>query len=438
MGIVFSEHTHLSGVTVRLNLGADKRGVVTIDLFQADVEGSYPLRTARTRVEVLEVGEMEHFYWKPVETSQGRFFIVRARFSPKGPHSIPATSLLREVKLVYSRPLAYDSLPQAVLFSPVSQCNLNCPHCISEPTRARLRFASESVWKAVREVTRGPRFVHLGTDYSGDILFDERRYPGTLARLIALDASFRIDTNANCLDDDIIDLLLTSRLKEINFSIDSMDPGIYHKIRRGSIPLPEVLAKIARFMTRKHARGREIHTIISFVLMRSNAATIKPALSFARDHGIDHVLVTPLIAFTEDMVDEIFVWDEVAFAELHQELATEAARVGVALAIDPPVTRWRGDEIHAPCELPWATAVFTANGDVRACCMPGTVLGNLNEQSLSQIWNGPKFAAFRMGVNSSDPPASCRNCGVARVRNNRRAYAPALQGRPLPGTGETI
>jgi radical SAM protein with 4Fe4S-binding SPASM domain len=270
----------------------------------------------------------------------------------------------------------------------------------------------------------------LGTDYSGDILFDERRYPGTLTRLISLDASFRIDTNANCLDDDIIEMLLASRLKEINFSIDSMDPAVYAAVRRGSIPLPEVLGKIARFMSRKREAQKEIHTIISFVLMKSNAATIKPALAFAGEQGIDHVLVTPLMAFTEDMVKEIFVWDEIAFAGLREELVTEAARLGVALAMDSPVSRWREDDIHAPCEVPWATAVFTANGDVMACCMPGTVMGNLNEQSLDEIWNGPKFAAFRMRVNSTNPPASCRNCGMMRVRNNRKAYAPVHHAVP--------
>jgi radical SAM protein with 4Fe4S-binding SPASM domain len=272
----------------------------------------------------------------------------------------------------------------------------------------------------------------LATDYSGDILFDERRYPGTLKRLIALDASFRVDTHANCLDEDIIDMLLDSQLHEINFSIDSMDPDVYHRIRRGSIPLPEVLAKIARFMSRKGAVRKNIHTIISFALMRSNAATIKPALAFAREHGIDHVNVFPLLAFTEDMLEEIFVWDEVAYAALHHELTIEATRLGVALAMQPPVKRWREDDIHAPCEVPWATAAITANGDVMACCMPGTVIGNLNEQSLDEIWNGPEFAAFRMRVNSHDPPAPCRNCGMARVHNNRKAYAPVRYALPLP------
>jgi radical SAM protein with 4Fe4S-binding SPASM domain len=288
----------------------------------------------------------------------------------------------------------------------------------------------------VREVTRGEKFLHLATDYSGDILFDERRYPGTLARLIALDAAFTISTNATCLDDDITDMLFASRLQEINFSIDSMDADVYRSVRRGSLPLSEVLGKVAHFMSRKAAAGKQLHTIISFVLMRSNAATIKPALAFAREHGIDHVNVFPLLAFTEDMVDEIFVWDETAYAALHQELSLEASRLGVALAIQPPVEHWRDDDIHTPCEVPWGTAAITANGDVMGC-MPDTVIGNLNQQTLGEIWHGPEFAAFRSRVNTPDPPSSCRNCGMARVANNRKAYAPVRYVRAVAATASS-
>jgi radical SAM protein with 4Fe4S-binding SPASM domain len=308
---------------------------------------------------------------------------------------------------------------------------LNCTHCISRPTREKLRFASERVWESVEQVSRGENFVHLATDYSGDILFDERAYPGTLARIIALDVPFRIDTNAACLDDDIIDLLLVSRLHEINFSIDSMDSDIYRRVRRGSLPLSTVLSKVAHFMKRKAAAGKKLHTVLSFVLMRSNAETIKPALAFAAEHSIDHVNVVPLLAFTEDMVDEILVWDRAAYAALHKDLSDEAVRLNVALAMQPPVETWRDDDIHAPCEVPWATATITANGDVMACCMPGTVIANLNERTLDEIWNGPEFAAFRSRVNTTNPPQSCRNCGMSRVANNRKAYAPvAWPSRP--------
>lgn len=437
--VVFSERSHLSGVSVRVDAGGYEKGAIVLELHAVDGDGVHPLRTAAIDIAMLEAGEMEHLYWEPLEVSKRRFFFLRARLSGDGmQQAVARTPALLDAKMVHSQPQGYESLPQALLFSPVSQCNLNCTHCISRPTRQKLRFASEPVWDAVRQVTRGASFGHMATDYSGDILFDERRYPGTLGRIIALDATFRIDTHANCLDADIVDMLLASRLYEINFSIDSMDPDVYRSIRRGSIPLPEVLEKVARLMSRKRASGKEVHTIISFVLMRSNAATIKPALAFAREHGIDHVSVVPMLAFTEDMLEEIFVWDEVAYAALHQELTTEAARLGIALAMQAPVKRWRENDIHAPCEVPWGSAAITANGDVMACCMPGTVIGNLNEQSLDDIWNGPEFAAFRMRVNSLDPPASCRNCGMARVRNNPKAYAPVRYAQPQPETSPAV
>lgn len=432
--IVFSERSHLSGATVRLHAAAHARGAVTLELHELDGDALRPLRSARFDIETLEADGIEHLYWEPVAASKGRSFALRIIASPTDvPQSLSEAPLLMDAKLIHSQPEPYQTLPQALLFSPVSQCNLNCTHCISRPTRLNLRFASEATWDAVQEIARGENFVHLATDYSGDILFDERRYPGTLARIIALDAKFRIDTNANCLDDDIVDLLFGSKLWEINFSVDSMDPEIYRRIRRGSIPLGEVLAKIARFMVRKRMTKQVIHTIISFVLMRSNAASIKPALAFAQGNGIDHVNVFPLLAFTGDMVEEIFVWDEVAYADLHEELVSEAARLGVALAIPPPVRRWREGDIHAPCEVPWATLAITGNGDVMACCMPGTVIGNLNEQTLDAIWNGAEFAAFRMRVNSPNPPASCRNCGMSRVQNNPKAYAPVRYARTGSG-----
>ena len=430
--VLFCQHAYLSGASVLLDVGERREGTISLELYAADMPRGSPLRTATIDIAVIEPDEAEHTYWEPIEESAGRTFELRATVLGNEPdlEQLAPKPLLRSAALIHSRPQPYEPLPQALLFSPVSQCNLNCTHCISRSTRETLRFASDRTWDAVEQITCGEKFVDLATDYSGDLLFDERRYPGTLARFIKLDARFRLSTHANCLDEDLVEMLLGSRLYDINFSIDSMEPDVYRSIRRGSIPLAQVLEKIAECMARKRVKRPDIHTSMSFALMRSNASSISPALEFAREHGIDHVIVVPVLAFTEDIVEEIFVWDEEAYKKLHQELAAEAARTGVPLVMQPPVTRWRDQDSHAPCEVPWATAAITANGDVMACCMPGTVIGNLNEQNLDEIWNGPGFAAFRTRVNSPNPPAPCRNCGMSRVRNNRRAYAPVRYGRP--------
>jgi hypothetical protein len=42
------------------------------------------------------------------------------------------------------------------------------------------------------------------------------------------------------------------------------------------------------------------------------------------------------------------------------------------------------------------------------------VLGNLNEASFTEIWEGEAFRAFRQGLISGDPPAVCRGCSLYR------------------------
>ena len=174
--VVFSERSHLSGVTVRLDTGRFAKGMVTLELYPVDGGGVNPLRAATIDIARLESAGIDHVYWEPVEASKRHFFLVRASLGRNGlRQQTEGRPLLLEAKPFHSQPQGYGSLPQALLFSPVSQCNLNCTHCISRPTRAKLRFASEPVWDAVQEVTRGEKFLHLATDYSGDILFDERR-----------------------------------------------------------------------------------------------------------------------------------------------------------------------------------------------------------------------------------------------------------------------
>jgi hypothetical protein len=39
-------------------------------------------------------------------------------------------------------------------------------------------------------------------------------------------------------------------------------------------------------------------------------------------------------------------------------------------------------------------------------------MGNVNEQSLTEIWNGEKYRTFRRRMLDKDYPAVCRGCDV--------------------------
>jgi MoaA/NifB/PqqE/SkfB family radical SAM enzyme len=73
------------------------------------------------------------------------------------------------------------------------------------------------------------------------------------------------------------------------------------------------------------------------------------------------------------------------------------------------------------CSRPLRLAYVTAQGTALPCCIaPFTdapyesiVLGNYLRDGVQAVWTGEAYRAFRERLYSSDPPASCRNCGLS-------------------------
>jgi MoaA/NifB/PqqE/SkfB family radical SAM enzyme len=61
-----------------------------------------------------------------------------------------------------------------------------------------------------------------------------------------------------------------------------------------------------------------------------------------------------------------------------------------------------------PCNAPWVSAVWEANGDVRPCFFHPAI-GNTVNGTLAQIVNGPAAVAFRESLHVAENPV-CRRC----------------------------
>lgn len=69
------------------------------------------------------------------------------------------------------------------------------------------------------------------------------------------------------------------------------------------------------------------------------------------------------------------------------------------------------------CPYPWYTMFIAHNGDAVACCRDlehQTVLGNLFEEDLEDIWNGEKYQALRRDLVEQHPErqAACKGCDM--------------------------
>lgn len=68
------------------------------------------------------------------------------------------------------------------------------------------------------------------------------------------------------------------------------------------------------------------------------------------------------------------------------------------------------------CKHPWAHfEVNNPNGNVTMCCNNDTVLGNVNERNIDDIWNGEAFVAIRERMKKEGAQAFCpHTCPVLR------------------------
>jgi hypothetical protein len=75
------------------------------------------------------------------------------------------------------------------------------------------------------------------------------------------------------------------------------------------------------------------------------------------------------------------------------------------------------------CSCPWDWAMVTADGAVRPCCYAKTPVGNLNDNSLEEIWNGRTMLEVRWFVDHNKLHSVCRDaaCKFSQAKAGNKA-----------------
>jgi radical SAM protein with 4Fe4S-binding SPASM domain len=422
---------HWSGLTLQCTRQGEADGALCVSVWR--LSWGRPVRVRTSFLPLAAVADVHscNVYWDPIEDAAASRVLVTVRqLDPSGrglvapPFAFSWTG--DNVSPIFSPPEPDVPFPSAVLFSPVTSCNLNCIHCISRHSRDRVSVFDDEAWASLAAAAATGRLTHLRTDYSGDLLFSDRRHGDWLERVIGLSIPFAVTTHANDLSPAYTSRLLQSRLFSITFSLDSLDPEDYLRIRRGARPLAEVVDNIRHFMVARNAQRPDVETLLTFVLMRRNLDSIGPAIDLAAELGVSAIVAGHLHAYTNDMAEESLLLEPERYARAYHELIARASAKGVYLGLPLPFPTRPLRRGHVPCAYPWSTAVLLGNGDVMGCCVPGTTVGNLRDTSLEQVWNGTAMREFRRRVNSDTPPEPCTVCPMRRLENNYASYVPGL------------
>lgn len=74
-------------------------------------------------------------------------------------------------------------------------------------------------------------------------------------------------------------------------------------------------------------------------------------------------------------------------------------------------------EMVKDCHYPWTWMMITADGSVAPCCFSSGKLGNLEENSVDEIWNGPTAQSLRKSIINNKIHAICKNAPCKFVQN---------------------
>ncbi len=332
-----------------------------------------------------------------------------------------------------------------IYLEPTSRCNLNCVTCVRQqwPDLVESEMDMALFDELLEQMAAFPGLgkVHLGG--FGEPLVHSQALE-MIRKLTGAGYIVSLNTNGTLVTEETARTLIEAGVRTIYFSIDGVDEEIFRKIRVNG-ELNEVIANILGLQKLKHEmKVYNPKVCLEFVLMRGNMDQLPLIPRLARELKAPSVLVTNLLAHSEEMYREVLYekpgndrilgagvlappgWDrKAAQHSLPEPVIWPAADQDYVMwgTIRMPRMYWgssrrcgfvnddgaviRRDGSVAPCYgLLYSYPYLLDN---RRKEVSAYLQGNIGGESLYEIWNKPEYIKFRHRVRNYNFP-SCMDC----------------------------
>ena len=321
--------------------------------------------------------------------------------------------------------------PVEAYFEVANRCNSLCATCplTFSPHEAAKQLSLDEFKSLVDQLPSLRRAVMQGI---GEPLLNRDLGP-MIRHLKARGVYVVFNTNATLLTRRRQVELIESGLDELRVSLDGSTPETYLKVR-GIPGFERVVANVAQTVLTKRELNAETPRLSFWVTgMRENLPELPDVVDLAARIGVDEVYLQRMVYGFD--ADALARSDQTIYADYRDEaerIIVEAERRANAVGV-----RFRGSDAVSPsqsiadrrlpsepwraCSRPLRLAYITAQGTALPCCIaPFTdapyasiTLGNYLRDGVAAVWSGGAYREFREKLYSSEPPACCRNCGLA-------------------------
>ncbi len=319
--------------------------------------------------------------------------------------------------------------PVCLYLETTNRCNLLCTTC--PRTFEALEPPADMGWELfTRIVDQFPRIARVVLHGVGEPMMVP-----TLPRMIRYlkdrGTYVLFNTNGTLLTRRKGQELIDSGLDELRVSIDAADPKAFTQVRGR-----DMFARIVRNVRVFRAMQRELaveRPRVSLWLtgLKETVTQLDDFVRLAHQIDVTEVYLQRLVYFPEGQglaraESALFAGGEDEEGRLVRDAEALARSLGISFnasgATDPAASLTPQNEAQpwSLCRRPWTLMYVTAHGRAIPCCIApfsmrgydSFTLGDATQQSLREIWNGPRYQAFRSALLSDKPPPACASCGL--------------------------
>jgi MoaA/NifB/PqqE/SkfB family radical SAM enzyme len=324
------------------------------------------------------------------------------------------------------------SKPPVCLYLEVTnRCNLLCTTC--PRTYAELEPPADMSWPLfTRIVDQLPDLARAVLHGVGEPML-VKSLPQMVRYLKDRGAYVLFNTNGTVLNERNGRALIAAGLDELRVSLDASTPESYIKVR-GKDYFRRIVRNVKAFRALQEREGHATPRVSAWLTGLKETVEELPAfVRLSAEIGVKEVYLQRLVFFDHDTVG-LARPDQALFERLDREEAhalQEAEALANSLGLtfsasgaasEPGLSlaKKRDDSPWSLCRRPWTVMYFTANGRALPCCIApfsqhgyeNYTLGDATQETLREIWNGPRYQSFREGLLSDQPPQACANCGL--------------------------
>lgn len=290
--------------------------------------------------------------------------------------------------------LAY--FPRVLRIEPASQCNLSCSHCPTGTINmVRGLMSSLTFSNILKNIEENKDYIKTIVLYHGGEPLLNKDFFHYVSEIKSVNEKFFIKTVSNgmALTESISEKLLTSDLNQVEFSIDGISAEESEFIREKS-------------KTKKILEN--IKTLLKLKKIRKNKK-LEVAIATTQFHRSKSANVFDEVK-TPNWLKEFF-GDEVSYKPSY---AVRWPHMGDSGKFDYLHTT---GEDRNECDHVNSTLTVRYDGNVVPCCYDLTsqlVMGNVNDQSLREIWINSKYKNLRDSIKNKKFISICNNCATVK------------------------